>query len=334
MIEERHLRRYAGLFCHQREVYAVQKKDGRYVLVRRPITAGLLRRHLEGDVTCGWYALRRDHTLRWVAVDADREDGLEALQQIWERLDSLNLAVYLETSRRGGHLWLFVEGMPAWVMRTLMRAVVDGIPKEFLHQERGAVEIYPRQDEVPVGGVGSLVRGPLGVHRLTGERYYFLDPAGWQPIGLSLADQLDYLLSFQVNSSHQVAEALAGLITDRHPPGRQSRLEAPAGPPFEGGDTLPVLKAVIGDLYAFVSQYVVLDAGGRGSCPFHPPDRHPSFAVNRKEGYWVCFHETNPHTGRYLGGDAIEFYRRLKGLSFKEAVRDLAAQYGVSGLPF
>jgi DNA primase len=72
----------------------------------------------------------------------------------------------------------------------------------------------------------------------------------------------------------------------------------------------------------------------RGPCPFHPPDERPSFVVNREKGYWVCFHEVNQETGRYLGGDAIEFYRRLKGLGFKEAVRELSAQYGVGDLPF
>ena len=44
--------------------------------------------------------------------------------------------------------------------------------------------------------------------------------------------------------------------------------------------------------------------------------------------------ETNPHTGRYLGGDAIEFYQRLRDLSFKEAVRELAEQYSVADLGF
>ena len=94
------------------------------------------------------------------------------------------------------------------------------------------------------------------------------------------------------------------------------------------------MKRAIGDVYTFVSEYVELDARGRGSCPFHPPDQHPSFAVNREEGYWVCFHETNPQTGHYLGGDAIEFYRRLKGLTFREAVRELADQYGVNDSRF
>jgi len=328
LVEQQHLEQYAELFCHRRDIYAVQKRDGSYFLVHQPITVDLLRRHLGGEVTCGWYALGSDNTVRWVAVDADQEDGLETLQQTWEKLDSLNLAVYLENSRRGGHLWVFVEGIRASVMRTLMKQVLERLDID-------AVEIYPRQDELPAGGVGSLVRGPLGVHRVTSERYHFLDPVQLQPVGPSLADQLDYLLSFQVNSSHQVAEALALLITEAQGPAQPGREEGQAeAVSEEGDDKVQELKRAIGDLYIFVSQYVDLDARGRGSCPFHPPDRHPSFAVNREEGYWVCFHETNPRTGHYLGGDAIEFYRRLKGLSFKEAVREMAEQYGVTGLPF
>ncbi len=156
-----------------------------------------------------------------------------------------------------------------------------------------------------------------------------------QPVGPSLADQLDYLLSFQVNSSHQVAEALALLITEAQEPAQLGRDEGQAEAICEeGDDKVQELKRAIGDLYTFVSQYVEMDTRGRGSCPFHPPDRHPSFAVNREEGYSVCFHETNPQTGHYLGGDAIEFYRRLRGLSFKEAVRELAEQYGVNDLRF
>jgi len=83
----------------------------------------------------------------------------------------------------------------------------------------------------------------------------------------------------------------------------------------------------MGDPYSFISQYVALDSAGRGHCPFHPPDRNPSFAVNRQAGYWVDFHEVNPSTGRYAGGDALEFYRRLRGLSYKEVIRELSSQF-------
>ncbi len=137
-----------------------------------------------------------------------------------------------------------------------------------------------------------------------------------------------------ISASGSVAEALALLISQPQGPAQPGREEGQAKTIFEeGNDKAQESKRAIGDVYTFVSQYVELDAPGRGSCPFHPADRHPSFAVNREEGYWVCFHETNPETGHYLGGDAIEFYRRLKDLSFKEAVRELADQYGTTGLP-
>lgn len=321
-IQRKHLRQYARLFLHRRDIYAVQRADGSYFLLEEPITAEVLQQHLAGERTCGWYALESDNTVRWVALDADEEGGLAALQEVWQKLRQFNIAAYLENSRRGGHLWVFVEPIRAVVVYTLMEQVLGLL-------EISDVEIYPRQIELPPGGVGSLVRGPLGIHQLTGERYDFLDPVQLKAIGLALVDQLDYLESVQVNPVHRVAEALAEVV--RQPRQPDEEITEPVS--FEQ-DKVEELKAKIGDLYIFVSQYVELDAKGRGSCPFHPPDRNPSFAVNRDEGYWVCFHETNPETGRYLGGDAIEFYKRYHGLSFKEAMRELADQYGVEDLPF
>lgn len=321
-VSERHFWRYTELFCHRRDIYAVQRQDGSYFLIREPITADLLCQHFEGTLTCGWYALKRDGTVRWVALDADEEDGLIALQRVWKKLDQMGLTAYLEDSRRGGHLWVFVEPVRASVVRTLMALVLERL-------EVDDIEIYPRQDKLATDGVGSLVRGPLGVHRLTGERYPFLDPVQLTSVGDNLSEQLEYLMGCEVNTVHQVAEALAELASEPRQPADETYGEAA----FDR-DKIAELKAKIGDLYTFVSQYVELDAKGRGSCPFHPPDRHPSFAVNREEGYWVCFHETNPETGRYLGGDAIEFYERYHGLSFKEAVRELADEYGVTDLPF
>ena len=75
------------------------------------------------------------------------------------------------------------------------------------------------------------------------------------------------------------------------------------------------------DLTDFISQYTKLDKRGRGSCPFHPPDVHPSFAVNQRAGYWYCFHERK-------GGDLISFYARLNNLSYAEALHQLRAQLG------
>lgn len=325
LVQESHLHRYIELFLHRPDIFAMQKTDGSYFLVHEPITLELLRRHLAGEVTCGWYALRNDNTVRWIALDADQENGLFTLQQIWQRLQLTGIDSCLEESRRGGHLWVFVEPMSATIIRALMKQVLDLL-------DIAGIEIYPRQDELPTDGVGSLIRGPLGVHQLTSERYFFLDPLTLKPIGISLADQLKYLQSFNVNSASQITEKLTVLDSQVQELKPKRKLHIQVQMPSGSDNKIMRLKAAIGDLYAFVSQYVTLDAKGRGSCPFHPPDRHPSFAVNREKGYWICFHEINPETGRHLGGDAIEFYRRLYGLDFKKAVRKLAEEYGVTHL--
>jgi alkylated DNA nucleotide flippase Atl1 len=54
-----------------------------------------------------------------------------------------------------------------------------------------------------------------------------------------------------------------------------------------------------------------------GCCPFHP-DETPSLRVDDRKGVWYCF-----PCG--IGGDAIAFVMRVRGLSFPEAVREVAA---------
>ena len=56
------------------------------------------------------------------------------------------------------------------------------------------------------------------------------------------------------------------------------------------------------------------------SCSRHGPDRHPSFAVNTEVGYFVDFHDGT-------GGDSIEFYKRVRGISVKQAIRELAQKF-------
>lgn len=77
-MQKEYLDRYLHLFGHRRDIHAKQQPDGRYFLVREPVTADLVQQHLAGDVTCGWYALREDNTVRWAVLDADREDGLSS----------------------------------------------------------------------------------------------------------------------------------------------------------------------------------------------------------------------------------------------------------------
>jgi DNA primase len=79
------------------------------------------------------------------------------------------------------------------------------------------------------------------------------------------------------------------------------------------------------DLLALVSERVQLQRAGpdsyKGLCPFHS-EKTPSFTVSPTKGFFYCF-------GCNVGGDAIRFLRLSSGLSFPEAVRELARRNGI-----
>ncbi|MBU4277095.1 MAG: DNA primase [Proteobacteria bacterium] len=73
-----------------------------------------------------------------------------------------------------------------------------------------------------------------------------------------------------------------------------------------------------------IGRRVKLSTAGRtlkGLCPFHG-DTDPSFIVNRERGTWHCF-------GCGEGGNVFTFLMKDEGLTFPEAVKRLAEQYGV-----
>lgn len=305
---------YQNLFVHRPDVYARQTAAGSYFLVRQPVDEQVIGKHLRGEITAGWYAIRPDSTTRWVCLDADRADGLAQLQVAWKALDRRGLAAQLERSRRGGHLWILFEPLPARLARRLVLGILPDLE---------GIEVFPKQDQLSEGGYGSLVRGPFGIHRRSGERYPFVDPLSLVPLSATMHGTLEYLAGVPRLGAVDVAEHLALLLDEA------KRLPS-VGPAFlprreiaAGTLSAREVKDRIGDLRSFISRYVPLDEAGRGACPFHPPDTNASFSVHAN-GYWVCFHEVNPRTGRYVGGDAIAFYQRYRGLTFREALAELA----------
>jgi len=74
-----------------------------------------------------------------------------------------------------------------------------------------------------------------------------------------------------------------------------------------------------------VSETVALSRSGasfRGLCPFHR-EKTPSFFVHPGKQVFHCF-------GCGEGGSVLHFVMKARGLSFAEAVEDLAARYGVA----
>lgn len=74
-----------------------------------------------------------------------------------------------------------------------------------------------------------------------------------------------------------------------------------------------------------VSRKVSLKQRGKefiGLCPFHN-EKSPSFTVSNQKGFYHCF-------GCQASGDAITFKMRSEGLEFKEAVIELANEFGIN----
>jgi DNA primase len=77
------------------------------------------------------------------------------------------------------------------------------------------------------------------------------------------------------------------------------------------------IEEVIGD-------FVTLKKRGQNlwaCCPFHH-EKTPSFAVSPAKGFYKCF-------GCDAAGDAIGFIKAIEGISFVEAVKQLAQKYGI-----
>ena len=78
------------------------------------------------------------------------------------------------------------------------------------------------------------------------------------------------------------------------------------------------------DVVEIVGRYVQLKKGGAnfmGLCPFHA-EKSPSFSVSPSKQFFHCF-------GCGKSGDAIAFLMEHSGMTFMEAVQDLAQQFGM-----
>jgi len=208
-------RRYSTLFVN-RLAYTLQSTrpgaNGKHYYYRpkrsRRLSLEAIRNHLNGRVTIGLYSLNpQTQRSKWVAIDADYENALEDLLKMqWElRQDGVEAA--LEKSRRGAHLWIFAaEPLLARDCRLYIYnlAVRLKLPVKGAGLAEG-IEVFPRQDQLGPEEFGNAIRGPLGVHRATGKRYWFYG-AEYQ-----LEAQLNYLERQGRITEAEMARFIAGL---------------------------------------------------------------------------------------------------------------------------
>jgi CHC2 zinc finger len=310
---------FADLFIGRRDDFAWQRSDGRYRRAGSRVNLLDLGDHLAGRHTMGTYVIDEHGCCSFAVYDADGVYGLPLLAQVQLRLAESGIVSYLEQSRRGGHLWVFLSEP---LLARLVRAwLLPFAPAE--------VEFFPKQDESR--GVGSLIRVPLGAHRLTDRRYPFVT---WQdgkavPYTQTLVDMVTYCLThFQrvpvLNQKDQVALFMQPAHNESHrqPPTHTSLTKNVRTEPTSGYRTIADWCAAQ-EPFSLIGRYIVLDRRGMGHCPFTEQhrngyDRRPSFSVYapaRAGGCcWHCY-------ACNLTGNVFNFLERYHGLSARELWR-------------
>jgi hypothetical protein len=291
MISAEFLKCYARLFVGRRNDYAIQQEDGRYLRAGRPLTYSLLEEHLQSVQTLGTYVIDEQGTCRFAVLDADTPDGVTVLAGVQERLHQDGIPSYLEGSRRGCHLWVFCDRLVN--ASHLRRWLLPSCPA-------WKVEFYPKQNESQ-DGYGSLIRLPLGVHRLSGHRYNFFT---WQPddvprrvpVAPRLEDTLAWLSSIQ-RATVPGEDTLPSLPKPWGQASHPSLAKTPGSVTASPTGTIQDWCASQDPLMV-IGRYVQLDQHGLGCCPFgghHSDgvDSHPSFRVYqpRRPGgsCWYCY---------------------------------------------
>lgn len=213
-------RRYFEIFVNRR-AYTLQssrpnKDTGKHYYYRpdgvrtKPVALSLtvVRQHLSGVRTVGLYAINpKTQCCKWVAIDADYENALEDLLKLQWELKQDGVYAALEQSRRGGHLWIFA-GEP--LLAKDCRLYLFHLAKRLKVPVKGAgladgIELFPKQNEVPAREFGNAIRGPLGIHRGSGKRYWFYGA------DYTLDAQIAYLGRIKRVSRDEMARFVAGL---------------------------------------------------------------------------------------------------------------------------
>jgi len=171
------------------------------------LTPDTIRRHLEGEITIGLYAINpATQRCKWIAIDADYQDALADLVKLDRCFKQDGVDSALEQSRRGGHLWIFMaEPLLARDCRLYVcdLALRLGIPIKVGRQQEG-IEIFPKHDALKPGRYGNAIRGPLGIHRGAAQRFW-LDGAD-EDVGA----QMSYLNSLSKLTRERLARLIAG----------------------------------------------------------------------------------------------------------------------------
>lgn len=171
------------------------------------LNGATIRGHLQGEITIGLYAINPvTQRSKWVAIDADYPGAIGDLLKLQYALQQDRVEAALEMSKRGGHLWIFMEP-PALARECRVYIYSLALNLGMKIKGRGfgeGIEIFPKQDELRPGEYGNAIRGPLGIHRGANRRYWFYGA------DYELEKQLAYLGRMRKLNENDLRRFIAG----------------------------------------------------------------------------------------------------------------------------
>jgi len=199
-LSDQHIMLFLSLFRGKRGMFARQWVDekGRrgFTLVSRPMRTEDVRKHIAGEETLGIYLINEDGfvNLGVIDIDIDNKALLEyakqrdkmaelhrSVQSDAERIffvcQSLGVHTVIEDSGyKGRHLWFFFSTpIQPKLARMFLKLICQraGQPSPAIHWE-----IFPNCDKLRERAFGPLIKLPLGVHKRSNRRCFFLDSQG------------------------------------------------------------------------------------------------------------------------------------------------------------
>ena len=190
---------FMDLFFSRTDLFARQwadrqKNTSGYVPVRRPVTSQDMEDHFKGTRTYGFYLMNTDATVKCAVIDADlvsslrnaagrdlarardrlRKDRAYMAARIKEGAAKFGLTPVIEFSGgKGYHFWFFMASpVPAARIRQALTGICDALARDLTCFN---LEVFPKQDHLSGKGLGNLVKLPLGIHRQSGGRSFFID---------------------------------------------------------------------------------------------------------------------------------------------------------------
>lgn len=266
---------YTHLFPARNDVYSRWTPKG-WRPLREPLTPEVVIAGLTGEgPSVSGYMIAPPGVSHSVAIDFDRDDGMEQAFRMSKLMWPNDMPCYVESSRRGAHLWMTLDEVtPARVIRMALRGLLQTLDLD-AHDPK--IELRPGTDTVADDGLGHALRLPLMPHPKTGKRGTLTGPTSIK-VGKTLAD---VILNWETAS----ASALYDWAERYKPPPLEPDQVPRAG--RKPHEPWPEDESLASDILRELWGCERAAPGRSVKCPAHE-DNLPSLSILRDDRRAIC----------------------------------------------